>query len=86
MAGQEHRPDEQLIAGLFNFAPKMTRSIWAEDGQEPAASFFSPFRCDTCGTDLAGLRYYVTATIGPKHTNARETLELCEDCYLYFFT
>jgi uncharacterized protein with PIN domain len=83
---REHKPNEELIAGLFNFAPAVSHSIWAEDVSEPIEPFFSQFRCDTCGSELAGNRHFATATIGPKHTNARETLEICEDCYLYFFT
>lgn len=81
----EHKPDEKLIAGYYNFSSVMSTSVWKGEGGELLEPFFSTFACHTCGTKLAGNRYYCTATIGKAHTNPREKLEICKDCYLYFF-
>ena len=78
--GTEHKPDKKLIATYFNFSPQRDLAT-----NELLGPFFSKFTCHTCGSELAGNRYYCTATIGKKHTNLREKLEICEDCYLYFF-
>ena len=75
-----HEPDERLTATYFNFSP-----VRGCNG-ELLDRFFSTFACHTCGNELAGDRYYCTATIGPKHTDEREKLEICTDCYLYFFS
>lgn len=82
----KHKPDKKLIAELYNFSPTVGRSVWAGEGGEPLDPFFSMFPCQACGSILAGDRYYCSATIGKKHTNAREKLEICMDCYLYFFS
>lgn len=77
----EHKPDEKLTATYFNFSP-----VYDLSDNEALDSFFSSFACQTCGDTLAGDRHYVSATIGKVHTNPREKLEICKDCYLYFFT
>jgi len=77
----KHKPNEKLIATYYNFSPGCLKTT----GENPPP-FFSRFSCQTCGDSKAGARYYCTATIGREHTNPRETLEICEDCYLYFFT
>lgn len=77
----EHRPDEKLIANYFNFSPMQG---FADN--DLLAPFFSQYACQTCGNTKAGTRYYCSATIGKAHTNIREKLEVCEDCYLYFFS
>ena len=82
----EHKPNENLIAGYHNFSPVRGVSVWKGEGGELPGPFFSSFACHTCGTKEAGNRFYCTATIGTKHSNEREKLEICEDCYLYFFT
>ncbi len=76
---EEHKPDEKLISTYFNFSPTTN-----SDG-ENLEPFFSSFACQACGSKLGGNRHYCSATIGKKHTNPREKLEICEDCYLYFF-
>jgi len=81
-----HKPDEKLIAGYYNFSPVRGMSVWEGEGGELLGPFFSKFACHTCGTKLAGDRYYCTATIGKKITDTREKLEVCTDCYLYFFS
>jgi len=81
-----HRPDPKLIATYFNFSPVRGLSVWADEEEELLDPFFSKFACQTCGSELAGNRYYCDATIGKKPTNPRERLEICTDCYEYFFT
>jgi len=81
----KHKPKEELIAGYYNFSPARSVSIWKGQGGELLDPFFSEFPCQTCGTKLAGNRYYCSATIGKKHSDTREKLEICEDCYLHFF-
>ena len=81
MKATEHTPDKKLIATYFNFSP-----IADVLDNELIGSFFSTFACHTCGSKLAGDRYYCSATIGKKHNNPREKLEICVDCYVYFFT
>ncbi len=76
-----HKPDEKLIATYYNFYPQRD---FHDNGL--LGPFFSNFACHTCRTTLAGDRYYCTATIGPKHTDTREKLEICVDCYQYFFS
>ena len=76
----KHKPDEKLIATYYNFSP--VRDL---TDNELLGSFFSGFACHTCGSILVGNRYYCTATIGKKHTDPREKLEVCVDCYEYFF-
>lgn len=78
---QEHRPDEKLTATYFNFSP-MT-GISDDEILDP---FFSNFACHTCGSVLAGNRHYASATIGKAHSGPREKLEICVDCFEYFFT
>lgn len=82
----EHKPDKDLIAGYYNFSPVRGMSVWKGEGGELLDPFFSMFACQTCGCNEGGNRYYCTATIGKAHTNPREKLEICEDCYLYFFS
>ena len=86
MDKNEHKLDEHLIAGYYNFSPVRGVSVWRGEGGELLAPFFSKFACQTCGSKLAGDRYYCTATIGKVHTNPREKLEICTDCYEWFFT
>lgn len=62
------------LKGLYNLSPVAT---------EP---YFSACSCECCGSELAGDRYEVTATIGKKHTNPRQPLLICVDCFLYLFT
>ena len=81
----ERKPDEKLVAGLYNFSAVAGKSVWGGEGGELLDPFFSEFACQACGSKLAGDRYYCTATIGKKHTDPREKLEVCVDCYLYFF-
>jgi len=76
----EHRPDEKLTATYFNFSP--IKGFFDNDLSAP---FFSQFACQTCGNNKAGKRFFCSATIGKAHTNKREKLEICEDCYGYFF-
>ena len=82
---KEHKPDEKLIATYFNFSPVRGLSVWNGESGELLDPFFSKFACHTCGSKLAGDRYYCTATIGKEHTGPREKLEICTDCYEYFF-
>ena len=76
----KHKPDKKLIATLFNFSPIL--NLIDGDG-EP---FFSKSACQTCGSKLAGDRYHCTATIGRRHRNPWIALEICVDCFEYFFT
>lgn len=78
---QQHKPDEKLTATYYNFSPCHNLT-----SDEMLDTFFSCFACQTCGSKLHGDRHYCTATIGKAHTNLREKLEICTDCYLYFFT
>jgi hypothetical protein len=79
-ADSQHKPKEWLIATYYNFSP--VRDL----DNELLGPFFSPFACQTCGDTDAGDRYFCTATIGKLHTDPREKLEICRDCYLYFFS
>ena len=81
MIENKHIPNESLIAGYYNFSPVV--NLTDRQANEP---FFGGWPCDTCGSKLAGDRFYCTATRGQKHTGIRETFEICTDCYLYFFT
>ncbi len=81
-----NKPDKKLIATYFNFSPVQGLSVWAGESGELLDPFFSNFACHTCRTTLAGDRYYCTATMGPKHTDTIEKLEICVDCYQYFFS
>jgi len=80
----EHKPDAKLISTYYNFSPVL--NLIDGDGENLCEPFFSSFACETCGSELAGNRYYCTATIGKLHTNPREKLEICVDCFEYFFT
>ncbi|HUV63530.1 MAG TPA: hypothetical protein VMW24_06495 [Sedimentisphaerales bacterium] len=77
----KHKPDSKLIEAFFNFSP--CHNLSDNEMLEP---FFSNFACHTCGSTLSGNRHYCTATIGKAHGNPREKLEICEDCFLYFFS
>lgn len=77
----QFKPDAELTATYFNFLPCHN---WFD--REMLEPFFSCFACQTCGNKLHGNRYYCTATIGKAHTNPREKLEICTDCFQYFFT
>ena len=77
---QQHKPDEKLTTGYFNFSPVHDLS-----DNEMLAPFFSSFACQTCGSTLAGNRHYCSATIGKAHANPREKLEICDNCFEYFF-
>lgn len=78
---QQHKPNVVLTATYYNFSS--CRDL--TDG-EMLGPFFSRFACETCGTVLHGNRHYCTATIGKAYTNIREKLEICTDCFQYFFT
>ncbi len=78
---QGHKPNAMLIATYFNFSP--TTGLADDERLDP---FFSGFACHTCGTELAGNRHYCTATIGEAHSGPREKLEVCTDCFQFFFT
>lgn len=75
-----HKPDKNLTATYYNFSP-----VCGDFSGEPTEPFFSRYACETCGTVLHGNRHYCTATIGKAHTNIREKLEICIDCFEYFF-
>lgn len=77
---RQHKPDEKLTATYFNFSP--IRNL---TDNEILDSFFSRFACHTCGSKLYGNRHYCSATIGKAHTGPREKLEICTDCFQYFF-
>lgn len=81
-----HKPDPKFIAGYHNFSPVRGLSVWNGEGGELLDPFFSSFACQTCGVKEAGNRYYCTATIGLNLTDEIEKLEICVDCYLYFFS
>lgn len=76
-----HKPDKNLTATYYNFSP-----VCGDFSGEPTEPFFSRFACETCGTALYGNRHYCTATIGKAHKNTREKLEICTDCFEYFFS
>ena len=79
--GTTHIPNPALIVGFSNFSP--VRGLPSKELLDP---FFSSFACQTCGDKKAGNRYYCSATIGKRHDGTKEKLEICEDCYLYFFS
>lgn len=81
----DHKPDEKLIAGYYNWNPCYTRSVWKDEPEELLLPFFSRFACQTCGSELAGDRYYATATEGKNITDKREQFEICVDCFVHFF-
>lgn len=64
----------QGLQGLYNLSPVAT---------EP---YFSACGCDACGSELAGDRYEIIGIRGKKHTDPKEVLLVCVDCYLYLFT
>ena len=61
------------LTGMFNFAPV---------AKEP---FFSKSPCECCKSKLGGERYEFTATVGKKHTDKRELIVCCVDCYMVIF-
>lgn len=75
-----HKPNAELIATYSNFSP--ARDLTDDEIAEP---FFSRYGCETCGSKLFGQRHYCTATIGSAHTGPIEKLEICTDCFEYFF-
>lgn len=62
------------LKGLYNLSPNTI---------EP---YFSACSCDCCNSKLTGDRYEMVATRGKKHTDPKETLSICVDCYLYLFS
>lgn len=74
-----HKPSDELMATYYNFSPIIDLD------NELLDPFFSSFACQTCGDKLAGDRYYCMATIGKAHIGVREKLEICVDCYQYYF-
>jgi hypothetical protein len=72
------RQIKKYTKGLYNFWPRTEGNLFKID--------FSTASCDTCGSLLAGERYFAGATKGKKHTNKQVKLEICRDCYEYFFT
>ena len=63
------------LKGLYNLSPVTNN--------EP---YFSACGCECCGSELAGDKYEAIATRGKKHTDPKEVLLICVDCYLYLFT
>lgn len=61
------------LVGMFNFAPSAV------------LPYFGKAPCECCKSELAGNRYEFTATVGKQHTNKRETVVCCVDCYEYLF-
>ena len=80
MIENEHIPNELFVAGYFNFSPVVGLS-----DEQINSPFFGRWPCDTCGSTLAGDRFYCSATTCQKHTGKREIFEICTNCYQYFF-
>lgn len=65
------------LKGLYNLSPL---------AKEPYEPYFSACGCEICGSELAGNRYEIIGIKGKKHTDPKEVLSVCTDCYLYLFT
>ena len=76
-----HKPDEKLIGELYNFS-----CITGFNPADLLNPFFSKIPCDACGSKLFGDRHHCSATQGKPHISPRKKLEVCVDCYEYFFT
>ena len=63
------------LAGLYNLSPGTT-----------IGPYFSWSSCECCGSRLGGDRYDIIAIRGKKHTDPKETLSVCVDCFVYLFT